>query len=211
MARPSTSLSRKGASQAGPLPRERTGRGERARTRILRAALEVLAERGVAGFAIDAVAERANASKATIYRHWASQSELLVAAMDRTFQPFSAPATGGTRSDLIALIRNGHTLLRSRQFPSLMAAFIEAAERDPKLKRLHDELTNRRREPIRHVLEKAHRAGEIDRDANLELTIDLLTAPAFYRRFVAHKPFDDSAAEAVVDYVLRAVAPRTRL
>lgn len=172
---------------------------------MLRAALQVLAARGVAGFSIEAVAERARASKATIYRHWSSQSALLVAAMDMTFEPLPVPATGTLRRDLIELVRGLHALLRSRRFPLLMAAFIEAAERDPSLKGLHAALTARRREPAKKVLERARQRGEIDPDTDLELTIDMLTAPAFYRRFVAHKSINDSSVEAVVDYVLRAI------
>lgn len=186
-------------------PRLPIGRGEQARSRVLRAALEVLAERGVAGFSVEAVAESANASKATIYRHWATQSELLVAAMDLTFQPLPMPVTGDLRSDLIQLVRGAHALLGSARFPSTMAAFIEAAERDPKLKTLHDQLTNRRREPGRLVLEKARQRGDIAPDTDIELAIDLLSAPAFYRRFVAHKPLPVSSAVTIVDYVLRAI------
>lgn len=187
-------------------PPRAIGRGERARARVLRAALDVLAQRGVAGFSIEAVAEHAGASKATIYRHWPSQSALLVAAMDLTFQPFAEPATGTLRTDLVALIRQQNQLLRSQRFPALLAAFIEAAERDASLQHLHVELTDRRRLPLKRVLERARERGEIVSDADVELCIDLLTAPAFYRRFIAHRSLADRSAEAVVDYVLRAIA-----
>jgi len=186
--------------------REPIGRGEHARARVLRAALHILAERGVAGFSIEAVADRANASKATIYRHWPSQSALLVAAMEATHQSLPVPATGELRSDLIELIRGQHSLLRSERFPSLLAAFIEAAERDPRLKRLHAQLTDRRRQPGKNVLERARQRGEIDPDVDLELVIDLLGAPAFYRRFIAHRPLSETSLETLVDYVLKAIS-----
>lgn len=198
-------MSRAQASVRTRHSRTPIGRGEHARGRVLQAALQVLAERGVAGFSIEAVAERASASKATIYRHWPSQSALLVAAMDMSFQPLPAPATGELRSDLIELVKGQFSLLRSERFPSLLAAFIEAAERDPSLKNLHVELTDRRREPVKKLLQRARRRGEIDPDTDLELTIDLLAAPAFYRRFIAHKSLTDSSVETGVDYVLRAI------
>jgi len=173
---------------------------------VLRAALGVLAQQGVAGFSIEAVAGHAGASKATIYRHWPSQSALLVDAMDLTFRLFPTLTTGRLRTDLIELLRRQYALLRGRPFATLMAAFIEAAERDPKLKTLHVDLTARRREPVRLLLERARERGEIDPCVDLELAIDLLTAPAFYRRFIAHSPITDSSAETVVDYVLHAIA-----
>src|SRR5947207_807252 len=60
---------------AGPdrQPRVPIPRGARARERVLQAALEVLAEQGLPGFTVEAVAARSGASKATVYRHWPSR------------------------------------------------------------------------------------------------------------------------------------------
>jgi AcrR family transcriptional regulator len=181
-------------------------RGEHARQRILRAALDALADHGLPGFTIEAVAQRAGASKTTLYRRWASREELLVEAMDEfASRPFPLPATGDLRSDLVELMSSLEALLNEQPFPRLMAAFIDAAERDPALQRLHATITHSRRQPIRHVLVEARLRGEIPPSADLELMIDLLTAPAFYRRFIAHQPFHAAYAVAVVDQILAAV------
>src|SRR5262249_28269769 len=163
--------------------RLRISRGKRARERVLRAALEVLADQGMPGFTMEAVAQRAGASKATLYRHWQSQSTLLVDAMELVSQPFPLPTTGQLRTDLIEIMSHLEALLSHQPFPRLLAAFIDAAERDPALKSLHFELTERRREPLRHVLEQARQRGDIPPNADLELAIDLLVGPGFYRRF----------------------------
>jgi len=165
----------------------------------------VLADQGLPGFTMEAVARSAGASKATIYRHWSSQSELLVDAMDLGFQPFALPTTGSLRSDLVELLSLLEDLCSHGPFPRLMAAFIDAAECDPALSGLHAQLTERRREPLRHVLAAARRRGEISPTIDLELAVDLLAGPAFYRRFVAHRPFPHDYAAAIVDLVLAAV------
>ena len=46
---------------------------------ILAAARELLAEEGLAGFSIEAVARRAHAGKPTIYRWWPDRTRLLLA------------------------------------------------------------------------------------------------------------------------------------
>jgi AcrR family transcriptional regulator len=186
-------------------PRTPIPRGDHARARILRAALQVLGDQGLPGFTMEAVAHRAGASKATVYRRWTSQSELLVDAMDMGFQPLALPSTGALRSDLIELLTLFEGLLSNGPFPRLMAAFIDAAECDPTLWSLHAQLTDRRREPLRHVLAEARRRGEISTTTDLELAVDLLAGPAFYRRFVAHLPFPRGYAAAIVDLVLAAV------
>jgi len=181
------------------------GRGPHARERVLRAALYVLADHGLAGFSMEAVARRAGASKATVYRHWASQSELLVDAMDMGFQPFSPPTTGSLRADLIELLSHVEVLFSHGPFPRLMAAFIDAAESDPALASLHERLTERRREPAKRILTEARQRGEISPTTDLELVIDLLAGASFYRRFVAHWPFPGDYSAAIVDLVLAAI------
>jgi len=182
------------------------GRGERARARVLRAALEVLAEGGLPGFTMEAVALRARASKTTVYRRWPSRSALLVDAMDQAFQPVDTPTTGDLRGDLVALMVASEALLGSQPFPRLLAAVIDAAEQDASLAGLHFELTERRREPVRAVLAEAAARGIISPTVDPELVIDLLVGPAFYRRFVAHRPFPPGYATDVVDFVLAALA-----
>src|SRR3954452_17491342 len=69
---------------------------------ILDAALEVLADVGYDRLTMDAVAQRAKASKATLYRRWNSKATLVVDALARTKPLPEAPDTGDLRSDLVA-------------------------------------------------------------------------------------------------------------
>lgn len=189
-----------------PIPR-----GAQARERVLRAACEVLAERGMPGFTMEAVAERAQASKATVYRHWKSRVDLVVEAMDLAFPAFEAPSSGDLRRDLTELIAGQEVLLRRGPFARLLAAVIDGAEREPALAALHFDLTERRRRTALDVLRRAQREGRLPPDADLELAVDLLAGPSFYRRLIAHRDFPAGYTAAVVDHVLRALtAPGDR-
>jgi len=181
------------------------GRGEHARRRVLAAALDVLAEHGLSGLNMEAVARRAGASKATVYRHWDSPRTLIVDAMDAAFRPVPTPDTGSVRGDLLQVLDRAVHLLSEGPFPRLMAAFIDAAERDPTLAGLHAELTDRRREPLREALDRGRRRGEIPVAADVELAIDLLAAPYFYDRFIARRPLGSRSTAAHVDHVLAAL------
>jgi AcrR family transcriptional regulator len=177
-------------------------RGDGARQRMLAAALEVLDEAGLAGFTMEAVARRAGASKATLYRRWPTTGALLIDAMDATFRPFPVPDTGTVESDVAAILTAFVQLMEHTPLPRLLAAFIDAAERDPALSRLHTDLTDRRRDPLLAVLERARERGELPEDTDPELTTDLLTSPFFYRRFVAHRPIPPTMVDEVVSRVL---------
>jgi AcrR family transcriptional regulator len=165
----------------------------------------VLADEGLGGFSMEAVARRAGASKATVYRRWPSQSELLVDAMDAGFRPFPPPSTGALRTDLIEIFSTFESLVTRGPFSRLMAAFIDAAERDPTLWSLHIRLTEQRREPVRQLLAEAITRGEIAPTTDVELVVDLLAGPSFYRRFIAHWPFPPGYAAAIVDLVLASI------
>ena len=193
-------MTRQSAPTGGGTP---ISRGMGARRRVLQAALHVLDERGLAGFTMEAVARRAGASKATLYRHWPTSSALLVDAMDATFLPFPIPDTELVETDIAELLTNFVALLEHTSFPRLLAAFIDAAERDPALGALHAELTRRRREPLLVALTRAQDRGQLPASVDLDLTIDLLTAPFFYRRFVAHRPIPPNLITDVIAQVLR--------
>ena len=68
---------------------------------ILDAALEVLGEVGYDRLTMDAVAQRAKASKATLYRRWNSKATLVVDGLARQKPLPPVPDTGDLRSDLI--------------------------------------------------------------------------------------------------------------
>jgi AcrR family transcriptional regulator len=159
------------------------------------------------GFTMEAVARRAGASKATLYRHWPTTGALLVDAMDATFRPLPVPDTGSLESDVAELLGAFVTVLRDTPFPRLLAAFMDAAEREPTLAERHADLTRRRREPLLGVLRRARARGDLPPALDLEITVDLLTAPFFYRRFVAHHPIP---ATLVADVITQVLGPYRR-
>jgi AcrR family transcriptional regulator len=183
------------------------GRGEHARRRVLRAALDVLADDGMPGFTVESVARRAGASKATVYRHWPTPSALLVEAMDAEFRPLPEVDTGDLRADLVRLLTTFASAFAGSPFPKLMAAFTDAAERDAALGEMHAELTRRRREPLVRLLDGARARGELVENLDVELVVDLLAAPFFYRRLIAHRAMPADLPGAVVDHVLAGVRP----
>jgi TetR/AcrR family transcriptional regulator, transcriptional repressor for nem operon len=75
----------------------RTARGRATRERILRAATELVAERGVAGTSLDDVRGAARASKSQLYLYFSDRDELLRAVAEST-----CDAVNATQSDIVA-------------------------------------------------------------------------------------------------------------
>lgn len=69
-------------------------------TAVLDAAEALIAESGYGTLTMEAVAKRARAGKATLYRWWPSKAHLLLALYSRAKQDIPTPDTGSLRLDL---------------------------------------------------------------------------------------------------------------
>jgi AcrR family transcriptional regulator len=183
-------------------------RSEKSQRAILAAAGELLHERPLSEISMDAVAERAGASKATIYRWWPSK-ELL--ALDAMFSEWGSPLPedideGTLRDDLRALMLPWVRRLRSGPFGRVVAALTVELHRDPAfLEAWQTRFVQPRRAPGRAALERAVERGEIPADTDVELALDMLYGPIYHRMLNLHAPLDEDYVAAVVDGVLATV------
>lgn len=181
-------------------------RSQRAETAILDATLELLGELGFAGLSIDGIAARAGVGKATIYRHWDGKAHLVIDAFRRSVPEMVEPDTGSLREDLYAILRRMAEHLGGSCLAPILPSLIDAAERDPELRRLHGEFSAERRAKFARVLERGRARGELGPDVDLELAIDLLTGPIFTRRLITRKPLTRAYAIQLVDALLPVLA-----
>jgi AcrR family transcriptional regulator len=85
-------------------------RGAALEKALLDAAWAELNDHGYDEFTIDAVAARADTSRAVLYRRWPGKQELVHAALVHAVgeHPVAAPDTGSLRGDVIGLLRQAN-------------------------------------------------------------------------------------------------------
>jgi AcrR family transcriptional regulator len=185
-------------------------RSEAARQAVLAAAAELLLGHGLHAVSMDAVAERAGVSKATIYRWW-PKKELL--ALDMLFREWSAVTpqqyeSGLLQTDLVALLRAWSQLAGSRPYGRVVAALLAEARTDPAFSAEYQRrMLEPRRDQARMIFTHAVARGEIPGETNVELAIDLLYGPLYHRLLHAHAPLDDQFVDDLVDLALRGIKP----
>jgi AcrR family transcriptional regulator len=185
--------------------RPRDGRADRA---ILQATLHLIAERGINELRIDEVADRARVGKATIYRRYRSKDELVGAAVTSLVSDISIPDTGSTESDLRKLMRNAVRVYRGSVEAGVMPGLVDAMSRDPGLARaVREGFLERRRKALAAVLERGVERGDLRPDLDLELALDVLGGPLFYRLLITGGPIDNELADGVADLILHGFAP----
>jgi AcrR family transcriptional regulator len=190
-------------------PRRGRPRSEQARVAILDATSELLLEHGLAGSSMDAVAERAGVSKATIYRSWPTKETLALDALYRSWAEAEPrqPDTGSLRGDLMAMLLPWVRRLRARPYGRVIAALVTEAQTDPVFAEQYlARFVEPRRRQGRAAFLRAEARGEISRDTNVEVALDLVYGPLYHRLLHQHAPLTDRFVTEVVDTVLKGLA-----
>ena len=184
-------------------------RDERADGAILQATLELMAERGVHGFRTEDVAARAGVGKGAIYRRHPSKDKLVMASVAALVdEEIVLPDTGSTRADLLALMREAVELYRGALPGRLMPNLVSAMAERPELARVVREgFLIRRRLALTEVLRRGVDRGDLRPDVDLELVLDVLGGPLFYRLLITGGPIDEQLADGVTELILRGFAP----
>ena len=157
---------------------------------------------------MDAVAERAGVSKATIYRWWPAKESL---ALDALFTEWSAvqPAirdTGSLRGDLLSLIQPWARLVSSRPYGAVVAQLIAAAQADPAFAAEYRErFIVPRRASARAAFQRAEERGEIPPGTRIEVALDLVYGPIYHRLLHGHAAIDDRFVTEAIDMALNGI------
>jgi len=169
---------------------------------ILDATLEVLAEVGYDRLTMDAVAMRAKASKATLYRRWNDKASLVIDALLSHKGPLTAPDTGSLREDLVASFCGMGGLTDHKQL-AVFASLLTAVTRD------EDFALAFRRDFIgpkaaigRQIFERARDRGEIGPDLDLELFSTAVPGIVLHRLFLLGHTPDEAVIARVIDQII---------
>ncbi len=180
-------------------PRRSTARSQA----ILDAVIELVTEVGYDRMTMDMVASRAEASKATIYRHWPDKAALVLAALRRhgsLIHDFSD--TGSLRGDLERYVRNAVAAAEGVD-GSLVVGLLTASTREPQLtamlfRRLHDEQLP----AITELAERARERHEFSSEVDPMIVTEVLPGMLIMHILLLRLPGDESFIHQLVNDVL---------
>lgn len=178
----------------------------RSRAAVLDAATSLLSDEGYEGFTVDAVVARSGVAKTTIYRHWPTKLDLLIAAVGCFGDQMPTPDTGSLRDDLVELLSHLADDLATEQWSKSLPSIIERAEHDYELAKEHAALVRAKSAALREVLERGKQRGDVRKDIDIEVAFAALAGPLFFRRLVLHDRTSREQVAIVVDQALRGLA-----
>jgi AcrR family transcriptional regulator len=196
----------------GSTTRRGRPRSEKAREATLAAAAELLVARGLEAVSMDAIAEQAGVSKATIYRWWPTKESLALDALHHEWDAARPRPreTGSLRGDLLLLLRPWVRLIGKRPYGRVIAALITEAQTDPAFaEEYRERFVEPRRAQARPIFVRAIERGELPSTTDVELALDLLYGPLYHRLLHGHAPLDDRFLRNLVDTVLAGLGSRS--
>lgn len=188
------------ASRPGP-------RSERARRAVVDATLELVGEVPYATLTIEAIAARAGASKATIYRRWRSKGALVVDALAEANAreaptAYALPDTGDLRADLATVLRATVDELNDPSLGALLRALsIETLLDDDLRRQVVEQIFTPQLRAFEVRLAASEAAGATDPLVALEVVV----APLFHRWQQGTAPLTHAYADEVARLAVRAL------
>ena len=169
---------------------------------LLAVTLELLQEHGYDRLALEAVATKAHASKATLYRRWPTKAELVMAAfIEGTRVVAVDPDTGTLRGDLLAL---GEQILAhvSIHAGTIRAVLVEVSRNAELETVMREQFLAQKEALMAHVLARAVERGEIDASAITDDLWDVMPGYLIYRSVLTGRSASGRTVQELVDNVL---------
>ncbi len=180
-------------------------RSETAREAVLEAAYEIVMNEGIGRLTVERVAAEAGVGKPTIYRSWSNAHELAMAAF--IAKPgVRHPTSNGTARERLHAHLHGvieaFSTTRGRQITLTLASADQASELT---KAFRNQVILKSRELGRELLEQGIQEGTVDGSLAMDVVLDMLYGPVFFRLLAGHAPVNAALADNVLKMIFEGI------
>jgi AcrR family transcriptional regulator len=155
--------------------------------RVLRSAVDELAENGVGGFSVNSVAARAGVAKRGIYARWPDRDDLVLDALGTLAAGLIPPRTGSLRGDLLALAPLVDAVFTEPRMSILARCVAELARYPLLYAAFRRESVDRCAAVVEDAFQQARARGETRRELDTDMA-----AGAFIGALLAARAFGPS-------------------
>ncbi len=169
---------------------------------LLRAGLEVFLSSGYHAATLTEIARRAKVSKPAIYRRWPNKSDMAIDTVEMRAQPEPIPDTGSIRRDLTTFLKFRIELWNTPFFRRLLLPLILESTSDQRLAQQVGARFRTYRTALDDRVRRAIASGELRRDTDPTLLIDLLMGAVTMPLLFSQEALEETEAGAIVDRML---------
>ena len=173
---------------------------------ILKATLYLLERKPLRRVTADAIALRAGVSKATIYKWWPNKSQVaLDAYLTGMTEQVLMPDTGSAEADFTQQLKSVMAFYTT-SLGRLFGQFLAEGQSDPQfLAMFRERFLYARRNAARVMWQRGVDRGEIRKEIDSELVLDLIYGPMIFRLLAGHGSLAGQESESVVAAVFGGV------
>ena len=175
--------------------------GDRERE-ILEATLEVLGDVGYDRLTMDAVATRARASKATLYRRWNTKVGLVIDALLVEKPAPPEPDTGSLRGDLVEAFCGVGGLVEAKSVGTFSSVLTALTRDEEFAAEFRSRVLGPKIALSRVVYERAKARGEVRPDLDVELFAPALAGICLHRFYVLGERPTQELVTRVIDQII---------
>ena len=179
---------------------------------ILEATLDVLADVGYDRLTMDAVATRAKASKATLYRRWTNKVSLVIDALLTQKGAPVVPDTGSLRGDLLEAFCGFGGLMDARAVATLSSVLTAITRDEEFASEFRSRVIGPKLAVSQAIYERAVARGEARSDLDISLFGPALAGILLHRAYLLGDPPSRELIAQVIDQIIvpAATAPTTK-
>jgi len=162
-----------------------------------------MSEGGLAATTIDAIRDRSGVSKTTIYKHWPNRLCVAVDAFaERLATDASLPDTGTAQGDFREQLTRVSAFYAS-PVGTVFAQLLANAMQDPAASEwLKTRFLESRQRGTQELWDRAVARGEVQKDIDPDLAMDLVFGPVMWRLVSGRRPLTKHDVDVIVSSVL---------
>ncbi len=165
--------------------------------------MDVMAEVGYRALTMDAVAARARAGKATIYRRWESKLDLVIDTCTQLVQRnIPDPDHGSIERDLHDFLSAFATFLTGPAGQAAQALVGELPHEPELAAAFRQSFLLPQRNILRRIIERGMSRGEVRADAAVDTVVELAGAALIHRLMLTGEPLDSAFVDQVLNQAL---------
>ena len=170
---------------------------------ILEAAEAIMAEEGIAGFSIEAVAKRARAGKPTIYKWWPGKTALLLDVYHRQKPASVHMDTGSVEGDVLAFLTGVFAHWGDTGAGQVFRFIVAEAQRDAAAEESLRAYAEERRLQSGQIFQRGIDRGELSPDVDIGICADLLAGFIWKRLLTGRIERDSKELRKVARQLVR--------
>ena len=183
-------------------------RVSRSRAAVIRSATDLLVDGGPSAVTIDAIVARSGVAKSTIYRHWPSRDDVLLAVIESCAPALPAPDPDvDVVAALRATLRAVAGTLNDPEWARVLPALLMLKNHEAGVRAIDERLEHEQDEVVRSLIARAVDEGVLVVDVDVAEAMTHLLGPLLFAHLTGSVPLDDGFVDRTVDRFLAAYAP----